>query len=73
MGVTPFDSHGSLSSLSVVVVVVFVVCWTPFHAQRLMFAVVTLKEKWGDHYLGYVHHYLFVASGLLMMYWMVKS
>ena len=47
----------------VAVVLVFVVCWTPFHAQRLMFAVVTLQERWGDQDLGYIHHYLFVASG----------
>ncbi len=48
--------------LSVAVVLVFIVCWTPFHAQRLMFVIVTLNGNWNEH-TGRAHHILFLASG----------
>lgn len=44
------------------VVLVFFVCWTPFHAQRLMFVIVTLQGSWTKAN-GFAHHVLFLASG----------
>lgn len=46
----------------VVVVLVFFLCWTPFHAQRLLFVVVTLRGGWNRH-TGYAHYVLYLASG----------
>lgn len=45
------------------VVLVFFVCWTPFHAQRLMFVIVTLQGRW-TRTNGRAHHILFLASGV---------
>lgn len=45
------------------VVLVFFICWTPFHAQRLMFVIVTLQGEW-THANGQAHHILFLASGV---------
>ena len=47
---------------SAAVVLVFFVCWTPFHAQRLMFVIVTLQGSWTTTN-GFAHHVLFLASG----------
>ena len=55
----------SLFSLTVAVVLVFFVCWTPFHAQRLMFVIVTLQGRWTDT-TGRAHHVLFLASGTIL-------
>ena len=44
------------------VVLVFFVCWTPFHAQRLMFVIVTLNNNWTAS-IGSAHHVLYLASG----------
>ena len=46
----------------VVVVFAFFFCWTPFHAQRLMFVVVTLLGTWTPT-LHSVQHILFTYSG----------
>lgn len=50
--------------VTVAVVLVFFVCWTPFHAQRLMFVIVTLKGTWTKT-TGIAHHVLFLASGVM--------
>ena len=47
---------------SVAVVLVFFVCWTPFHAQRLMFVIVTLQGEWNPTNTM-THHYLYLFSG----------
>ena len=47
---------------AVAVVLVFFVCWTPFHAQRLMFVIVTLNNNWTAS-VGSAHHVLYLASG----------
>ena len=52
-----------MNSASVAVVLVFFICWTPFHSQRLMFVIVTLQGKW-NHANSQTHHILFLASGL---------
>lgn len=49
------------------VVLVFFICWTPFHAQRLMFVIVTLNGTWTQTN-GSAHHVLFLASGELQGY-----
>jgi hypothetical protein len=48
--------------ITAAVVLVFFVCWTPFHAQRLMFVIVTLQGSWTKAN-GFAHHVLFLASG----------
>ena len=47
---------------SVAVVVSFFLCWSPFHAQRLMFVLVTLLGRWDTH-LATVQHHIFMVSG----------
>ena len=47
------------------VVLVFFVCWTPFHAQRLMFVIVTLQGEWNPTNTM-THHYLYLFSGKYM-------
>ncbi|XP_045135947.1 neuromedin-U receptor 2-like isoform X3 [Portunus trituberculatus] len=44
------------------VVVAFFLCWAPFHAQRLMFAIVTSKDQWTDTLFS-VHTKLFCFTG----------
>jgi len=52
--------------ISAAVVLVFFVCWTPFHAQRLMFVIVTLQSGWTKSN-GFAHHVLFLASGITLL------
>ena len=49
-------------SPAVAVVVAFFLCWAPFHAQRLMFGIVTSKDQWTDTLLS-VHTQLFCFTG----------
>ena len=51
-----------MSHISVVVVVSFFLCWSPYHAQRLMFVLVTLTKGWDKHLIR-AQHLLFVISG----------
>ena len=55
----------SIWQFSVAVVLVFFVCWTPFHAQRLMFVIVTLQGEWNPTNTM-THHYLYLFSGKYM-------
>lgn len=57
-----FLKENSFLCVAVAVVLVFFICWTPFHAQRLMFVIVTLLGKWTNAN-GQAHHILFLASG----------
>jgi hypothetical protein len=57
-----FSFHIYFWVFSAAVVLVFFVCWTPFHAQRLMFVIVTLQGSWTTTN-GFAHHVLFLASG----------
>ncbi|XP_042892291.1 neuromedin-U receptor 2-like isoform X2 [Penaeus japonicus] len=45
------------------VVVVFFLCWAPFHAQRLMFVIVTSYGEWTPH-LRTVNANLYYFTGL---------
>ena len=36
----------SIMIFSVAVIMLFLICWTPYHAQRIMFVVVTKTESW---------------------------
>ncbi|XP_042243363.1 neuropeptides capa receptor-like [Homarus americanus] len=47
----------------VAVVVAFFVCWAPFHAQRLMFVIVTSYGKWTAH-LRSVNTKLYYFTGI---------
>jgi len=51
----------------VVVVFAFFFCWTPFHAQRLMFVLVTLYGEWTTT-LTSVQHILFTISGVFFYF-----
>ena len=48
----------------VAIVAVFFLCWTPFHAQRLLFMWITLYGAWSDQLMN-VHYVLFIISGIL--------
>lgn len=50
--------HDSL----VAIVIVFTICWTPFHAQRLLWLYVSLYGQWTDH-LRQVNQVLFLSAG----------
>ena len=54
----------SLIRMLVAIVVVFFLCWSPFHAQRLLFMWITLYGAWNDQLMN-VHYVLFITSGLL--------
>ena len=47
----------------VAVVICFFLCWSPYHAQRLLFSYLTLTGRWNG-VLVKVHHYLYWSSGI---------
>lgn len=49
--------------LLVAIVIAFTICWTPFHAQRLLFLYVTLYAEWTDH-LREINQVLFLSAGV---------
>ena len=55
-----------------VVVFSFFFCWTPFHAQRLMFVFVTLKGEWSKS-LTRAQHILFMISGQNQNFSLIKT
>ena len=36
---------------SVAVIICFLICWTPYHVQRIMFVIVTKKDLWNERIL----------------------
>lgn len=44
-------------------VICFFVCWSPYHTQRLVFALLSLTEGWNATNT-YIHYYLYLASGV---------
>ncbi|XP_027201251.2 neuromedin-U receptor 2-like isoform X1 [Dermatophagoides pteronyssinus] len=48
----------------VVIVIVFTFCWSPFHAQRLLFLYVTLYSSW-NMFLRQINGILFLSAGCL--------
>lgn len=54
-------SHSSLF-FSVVLVLVFAICWTPFHIDRLFFSFV---EEWNES-LAAVFNLIHVVSGKIL-------
>ena len=48
---------------AVAVVICFFLCWSPYHAQRLLFSYLTLTGRWNG-VLVKVHHYLYWSSGI---------
>ncbi|KAK4304566.1 hypothetical protein Pmani_023446 [Petrolisthes manimaculis] len=65
---TPTAGDGAMHTrkmcirMLVAVVVAFFLCWAPFHAQRLMFVIVTSNNSWTDKLLS-VNTKLFVFTG----------
>ncbi|XP_013777385.1 neuropeptides capa receptor-like [Limulus polyphemus] len=59
---TKIQSQKIAIRLLAAVVVAFIVCWAPFHAQRLLFVFVSLYSKWTET-LRKVNHYLFSLAG----------
>ena len=47
---------------AVAVVICFFLCWSPYHAQRLLFAYLTLTGSWNSRNT-HIHHYLYLSSG----------
>ncbi|XP_047470022.1 neuromedin-U receptor 2-like isoform X1 [Penaeus chinensis] len=66
---TPSAGNGAMHTrrlgirMLVAVVVVFFLCWAPFHAQRLMFVIVTSYGEWTPH-LRTVNANLYYFTGL---------
>ena len=51
---------------AVAVVICFFLCWSPYHAQRLLFSYLTLTGRWNG-VLVKVHHYLYWSSGKVIL------
>ena len=51
--------------LTVAVVIVFFLCWAPFHAQRLLFTYGTVSDNWQNETLRLVNERLFYVAGQL--------
>ncbi|XP_053207205.1 neuromedin-U receptor 2-like [Panonychus citri] len=49
--------------LLVAIVIAFTICWTPFHAQRLLFLYVSLYSEWSNQ-LRSVNQVLFPMAGV---------
>ncbi|XP_015788297.1 neuromedin-U receptor 2-like [Tetranychus urticae] len=49
--------------LLVAIVIAFTICWTPFHAQRLLFLYVSLYSEWSNK-LRSVNQILFLLAGV---------
>lgn len=52
---------------AVVIVIVFTFCWSPFHAQRLLFLYVTLYSSW-NLVLRQINGVLFLSAGQYLFY-----
>ncbi|XP_043208827.1 neuromedin-U receptor 1-like, partial [Amphibalanus amphitrite] len=49
----------------VAVVIVFFLCWAPFHAQRLLFTYGTVWDNWTSETLRTVNEWIFYVAGVL--------
>ena len=56
---------GRISSVcpAVAVVIVFFLCWAPFHAQRLLFTYGTVWDDWTSETLRLVNEWIFYVAG----------
>lgn len=59
---SPLHDSSSLSVLSVVLVVVFGICWAPFHTDRLMWSFI---NNWTDYHL-HIFQYVHIISGVFL-------
>lgn len=50
------------------IVIVFTFCWSPFHAQRLLFLYVTLYSSW-NIILRQINGVLFLSAGKSISHW----
>ena len=53
-----------LSFFPVAVLICFLVCWTPYHVQRLLFAIVTKTGAWNSRLFD-IQETLHLISGML--------
>ena len=49
--------------ISVAVIACFLVCWTPYHVQRIIFLFTTLTESWSKR-IASIQGTLHVVSGM---------
>ncbi|XP_063587763.1 pyrokinin-1 receptor-like [Penaeus indicus] len=75
---TPSAGNGAMHTrrlgirMLVAVVVVFFLCWAPFHAQRLMFVIVTSYGEWTPH-LRTVNANLYYFTGIFQVINEIKT
>ncbi|RWS27185.1 alpha-1B adrenergic receptor-like protein, partial [Leptotrombidium deliense] len=50
--------------LLVAIVIAFTICWTPFHAQRLLFIYASIHTQWPDD-LRQINQIFFLVAGVL--------
>ena len=62
--IQPAITHQLPHYFPVAVVICFFLCWSPYHAQRLLFSYLTLTGRWNG-VLVKVHHYLYWSSGMV--------
>ena len=45
-------NSANMQIILVAVIVCFLICWTPYHVQRIMFVIVTKKDLWNKDILN---------------------
>ena len=55
--------HEYVFFISVAVIACFLVCWTPYHVQRIIFLFTTLTESWSKR-IASIQGTLHVVSGM---------
>ena len=58
----------TLIYFSVAVIICFLICWTPYHVQRIMFVVVTKKDLWNERILD-IQDTLHTIAGKTLFYY----
>ena len=56
------ESFNAFFCFSVAVIACFLICWTPYHVQRMMFVVLTRTDTWSSHLMK-IQETLHIVSG----------
>ena len=56
------ESFNAFFCFSVAVIACFLICWTPYHVQRMMFVILTRTDSWSSHLMK-IQETLHIVSG----------
>ena len=62
IGIFTGESFHAFFCFSVAVIACFLICWTPYHVQRMMFVVLTRTDTWSSHLMK-IQEILHIVSG----------